>query len=121
MPDPGTWTQPDLEAHVWSQFAADRAGITLWTYATTTDWPGWQLRYGIELHTRARSKSAARDRAEAARQLMNKLPAVPWTDGVITYVTTTDGPFWLPDDDGCPRYVARYEVRCHPSRLAVGA
>jgi hypothetical protein len=33
-------------------------------------------------------------------------------------VDVTDGPLWLPEPDGQPRYVARYAVSCHPSRPA---
>lgn len=108
--------QPDLEKLAWSALQP-LSGVTSWTYALVTDFPPWQLRYGLQVDARASTKRSARDKAERARQIVLGLPDAAWPDGVITYVQPTDGPSWLPDDDGCPRYTARYEVRCHPSAL----
>jgi len=109
--------QPDLEAFVWAQLKALH-GVTSFAYTAIGDWPGWQYRYGIQVDARAQRKKAARDLAETCRQIICGLPDVPWDEGVITYVSVTEGPFWLPDDpDGTPRYCARYELRVHPRTL----
>jgi hypothetical protein len=106
--------QPDLERFVWS--AIQDRGVTSFTFALTHDWPWWHVRYGIQVDCRAGSKSAARQKAENVRRQICALADAPWDEGVITYVQPTEGPWWLPDDDGCPRYTARYEIRCHPRR-----
>lgn len=114
--------QPDLEAWVWAQLhAVITSGLSTWEYTTTHDYPPWQVRHFLQVDCRATSKKAARDRAERARQLMLGLAELDWDDGVVTLVDTTEGPFWLPDEDGCPRYTARYEVRCHPRALVPAA
>lgn len=112
-------TAPDLEAWVWAQLR-DLPGVTSFTYAVTHVWPGWVLAYSIQVDARAKRKQAARDTAETARQRMNALPSIPWPDGVVCYAQTTDGPAWLPDPDGLPRYTARYEIRAHPTRQQGG-
>jgi hypothetical protein len=108
--------QPDLEARVWDQIK-DLPGVTSWSYTVLSDFPTWQRRFGLQVDVRASSKTAACARAETVRQRMAQLAGDPWSAGVVSYVQPTDGPFWLPDADGCPRYVTRYEVRCHPAAL----
>ncbi len=112
--------QPDLEAWVWSQVKY-LPGVTLFTYAAIQMWPGWVYAYSLQIDARAKTKQAARDLAEQVRQLVNSLPDRLWPDGVISYVQPVEGPFWLPDDDGVPRYCARYEIRAHPNRQAAPA
>lgn len=108
--------QPDLEAWVWSQIS-DLPGVTSFAYAAAQVWPGWVYTYSIQIDARAKRKTAARDRAETIRQRMNALPDVPWSEGSVCYVQPVEGPMWLPDDDGLPRYMTRYEVRVHPARV----
>jgi hypothetical protein len=48
------------------------------------------------------------------RQIVCALPGVPWAEGVCSYVQPVEGPFWMADPDGGPRYCARYEIRAHP-------
>jgi len=106
-------TQPDLEAFVWQQ-VSQVAGVTSFSYAAVMDHLPWVVAHSIQVDARAKTKQAASDRAEQVRQIMWGLPQVPWANGVIAYVQAVEGPFWLPDPDGGPRYTARYEVRCHP-------
>jgi len=106
--------QPDVEAWVWANIG--RAGVTSWCYAVVNEWPLWNVAYSIQVDCRAKTKQAARDLAEEIRQLMVGLPDEPWPDGTLTYMQPVEGPFWLPDPDGGPRYVTRYEVRAHPLR-----
>jgi hypothetical protein len=108
--------QPDLEAWVWANLK-DLKGVTSFCFSAIPDRMAWQYSYEVQVDCRASRKKAAHDLAELARQRILALPAVAWSDGFITYVSVTNGPFWLPDDpDGTPRYSARYEIRCHPAR-----
>lgn len=91
--------------------------VTVWCYAVT-DYdqpsPGWLLGVYLQVDVRARTKEAAWGRADEARRLMLALVDLSWPAGVISRVDAIEGPFWLADPDGAPRYVARYEVRVHP-------
>jgi GAF domain-containing protein len=106
--------QPDLEAWLWSNI--EQPGVTSFAYAAQVMWPGWVVAHHVQVDARARRKQAARDLAEQVRQAVMALPDVPWADGTVCYVQPTEGPFWLPDPDGHPRYVTRYEIRVHPAR-----
>ena len=108
--------QPDAEAWVIASVAGE--GVTVFTFAATRSWPGWLVAYSMQVDARARTKSAACALAEDTRQAMTALPGKHWAGGVIAYVACIEGPFWLPDDEGGPRYTARYEVRAHPHPAA---
>lgn len=107
--------QPDAEAWVWAN-VGDLPGVTSHAYAAVQIWPGWVYEHSIQIDARAARKSAARDAAELVRQRMVALPAVDWPEGVVCYVQPAEGPFWLPDPDGRPRYCTRYVIRVHPRR-----
>jgi hypothetical protein len=109
--------QPDIEAWIWEQIGGLK-GVTSFAYSAVQQWPGWIVAHFIQVDARHRDKQASRDLAEQVRQLMCALPDVPWAAGCVCYVQPVEGPFWLPDDDGGPRYTARYEVRVHPPRRA---
>jgi hypothetical protein len=105
--------QPDLEEHVWRQIQ-HIPGVTAWCYAAFMGWPPWLVAYSIQADARAKTKQAARDRAEQVRQIILGLGDALWPEGVVSFAQCIDAPFWLPDDEGGPRYVARYEIRAHP-------
>jgi hypothetical protein len=108
--------QPDLEAWVWSNLS-DLPGVTSFCYsAAQADTIGWIWEYSLQVDCRAARKSAARQLAETARQRIIALPAAAWTAGVISYAEATEGPFWMPDLDGGPRYCTRWDFRVHPAR-----
>lgn len=107
--------QPDLEAWVWENIR-DLPGVTSFAYAAAQMWPGWVYAHSVQVDARSSRKQACRDVAETVRQRICALPDVPWPDGTISYVQPVEGPAWLPDDDGGPRYMARYEIRVHPRR-----
>jgi hypothetical protein len=110
--------QPDLEAHVWAQLGGLK-GVTSFGYAAVQQDPlGWIYAHFVQVDARHSTKQAARELAEQCRQILVALPAVPWDAGVVCYVQPVEGPAWLPDDDGSPRYTARYEIRVHPPRRA---
>lgn len=111
---------PNIESHVWAQLKP-LGGVRSWVDATTIDYPPWQTRYEFQVDARGSDRGIARDRAWAACYVMLRLPEIPWDEGVITYVQPTIGPSWFPDGDGPPRYVARYEVRCHPAGFVPAA
>lgn len=112
--------QPDIEAWVWDNISHLR-GVTSFTYTATTGWPHWLYAHFLQIDCRAGRKARARDLAEQVRQIICALPDVPWPEGTVAYAQPVEGPFWLPDDDGCPRYCARYEIRVHPRRATVTA
>jgi len=114
MPAATVIPQPDLEAWVWSN-VSHIPGVTTFAYAAFMGWPPWLVAYSVQADARAKTKQAARDRAETVRQIITGLGDVPWPDGVVAYVQGIEGPFWLPDPDGGPRYCARYEIRAHPA------
>src|SRR5262252_4128496 len=105
--------QPDLEAWVWAH-VNDLPGVTSFAYAAQTNWPPWLVAYSLQIDARGKTKQATRDTAEVVRQRMAALPDDPWPQGVVSYAQPVEGPFWMPDPDGGPRYVARYEIRAHP-------
>jgi hypothetical protein len=110
------YPRPDVEALVWDTVRS-LGGCTTWAYSSgdqTRAPAGWLSIVSVQVDVRARSKHAAFQRADQARRLILALPYSAWDDGVVADVVNLDGPFWLPDTDGCPRYVARYEVRVHP-------
>jgi hypothetical protein len=107
--------RPDLEAWLFAQLR-DIGGIESFEYTATQQWTGWVAAHFVQVDAWAKHKTVARDRAETARQRIVALPDVPWADGTVCYVEPVEGPFWLPGDDGEPRYVARYEIRVHPRR-----
>jgi hypothetical protein len=109
---------PDLEAHLWAQLGGLK-GVTSFAYAAQPwDRAGWVYAQFVQVDARHKTKQAARDLAEQVRQLVMGLPEIPWAGGCVCYVQAVEGPAWLPDDDGAPRYTARYEVRVHPPRAA---
>jgi hypothetical protein len=109
--------QPDLEAWVWSNIR-DIGGVSSFAYAAVQRWPGWIYAHFMQIDARHTRKQTARDLAELVRQRICALPDVPWPKGTVCYVQPVEGPAWLPDDDGSPRYMARYEIRVHPRRGA---
>jgi len=114
MTTPPVIVQPDLEAWVWSNIRGLSPGITSFAYAAEQVFPGWVYTHFIQVDARAKRKDAARALAEQARQVIYALAETPWPDGAVVYVQPVEGPLWLPDDDGLPRYVTRYEFRVHP-------
>jgi hypothetical protein len=116
MPTPVV-VQPDLEAWVWANIS-DLSGLLSFEYSSAQQWPGWVYAHFIQIDARAKRKGAASDLAETVRQRIMALADVPWADGVICYIQPLEGPFWLPDIDGGPRYCTRYEIRVHPHRTA---
>lgn len=115
---PPVITHPDVEAWVWHN-VRHLPGVTTFCYAANRTWPNWLVAYEIQADARAKTKQAARDRAERVRQIIEFLPWLDWDDGVLAYSQPVEGPFWLPDA-GQPRYVARYELRAHPGRMREG-
>ena len=74
------------------------------------------IAHYVQIDARAKRRAPARDAAERARRIVLGLPSVAWPEGVICMVAVVEAPFFLPDDDGLPRYAARYEIRAHPRR-----
>ncbi len=109
--------QPDIEAWVWANIRGV-TGTNSFAYAASqVGHTGWIWAHFVQVDVRSKhNKQTARDGAERVRQIMSALPEADWGEGTICYLQVTEGPFWLPDDDGLPRYVTRYEIRVHPRR-----
>lgn len=108
--------QPDLESWAIAN-TRDLPGLTLFAYSSAQlDPAGWLFAHFLQVDVRRDRKPAARDVAERARQRLVELASIPWAEGTVCYVQPVEGPFYLPDPDGQPRYTARYEVRVHPVR-----
>lgn len=75
---------------------------------------GWLVTVSLQVDIRAHNKAAARRRADAARRAICALPWAEWSGGVIARADVLEGPFWLPDENNAPRYVARYAITAHP-------
>ena len=109
-----SYARPDVEQLVY-QTVKPLGGVITWAYgAGEGPFDGWQTTLNIQVDVRAHRKSAALARADACRRALCALPWVEWPDGVIVRVDVTEGPYWLPDANGAPRYVARYAVMAHP-------
>jgi hypothetical protein len=111
------YAAPDVEQLV---FEAIRplGGVITWSYtAGPGDPAGWLWTVSIQVDIRAHSRGAASARADAARRVVCALPWAAWPDGVISRVDVIEGPFWMPDQGGAPRYVARYAITAHPARV----
>jgi hypothetical protein len=110
--------QPDLEAWLWSNLS-DLTGVSSFAYsAAQVDQTGWLYEHSVQVDCRAARKGAAWQLAETARQRVLALALLPWPEGTITYVQAAEGPFWLPDVDGGPRYCTRWTIRVHPARTS---
>lgn len=123
-PEPPTlWLdRPDAEAIVWAAIR-QLGGMSSWAFAAADESTpqAWLSTVSIQVDARAKSKEAAYHRADQARQIILRLPWSSWPGAIITTAAITDGPYWLPDDDGAPRYVARYEIQVHPASSALPA
>jgi hypothetical protein len=109
--------RPDIERRVHAVIKP-LTGTQVWCYALTEGDPsGWLTVASIQVDIRATGKAIAWRRADHARRLISAMPwAHDWADGVVCAVDTIDGPYWLPDPNGAPRYTARYRVVFHPAR-----
>ncbi len=114
------YARPDVEQLVY-ETVRPLGGIVTWAdSAGERDLPGWTVRTLVQVDVRAHRKSAASQRADVVRRAVCALPWASWPDGVIVRVDTIEGPFWLPDENGAPRYVARYAVWSHPRPASEG-
>jgi hypothetical protein len=107
--------RPDMELLVW-QTVQSLGGVTSWSYSVIEhDPPGWLSTTYVQVDCRAGSRHDASRRADAARQAICALPWGSSPLGRVCRVVVEEGPFWLPDPDGAPRYVARYALTAHPA------
>lgn len=109
-----------VDTEAWAfNLLKDLGGISVWAYDAGTVWPYRVETASLQIDVRASSKQRARDRAYEARGRLFD-PANHWHLGdVIAGVEVVAGPFWLPDDNGAPRYVLRVSVRSHPSGAGI--
>jgi hypothetical protein len=110
--------RPDVEAIVHAVLRP-LTGVTVWSYAAEELAPrGWLHQVEVQVDVRASTKERSWQRADMCRRAVCALPWQRVNGGVIVAVDVVDGPSWLPDPDGRPRYTARYALRCHPPRAS---
>ena len=109
------YERPDVEALVF-HIARVVGGVTSWAYSVleTDGLHGWITATSLQVDVRAKERGLARMRADQVRRSVCALPFYDWEDGIVARVEVLEGPFWFPDEDRQPRYVARYEVLAHP-------
>lgn len=116
------YARPDVEALVWDTIKAlaRNKDITSWAYAANDPRTpaGWLSITSVQVDVRARYKQAAAAKADTVRRLLLGLPHQPWDGGVIARVNIVEGPFYLADVDGRPRYTLRCDVFAHPHRAS---
>ena len=109
---------PDVEAHLTEALkVAGFTGVRVWTVDVLTGYPHWVAVHQVQIDTRASSKAAAHDRAWNVAGTV--LDAATWDDGILAAADVVSGPSWLPDENGAPRYVARYEFTVHPLKDSI--
>ena len=104
---------PDVEALAY-QTLKSLGGITVWAIDAQSPWPHVEDIVGLQVDVRASTKKRARDRAYQARQLLLRLPFD--SANTVGRCEVDGGPFWLPDEDGAPRYVLRTSIAVRAMR-----
>lgn len=110
-------SRPDIEHFVWRLISRlSKANIILWTYGISEvdRQPGWAISTFLQVDTRGPNRERALVLADESRRLIKALPWIYWDGGIVAAVDLLDGPRWEPDQDGMPRYVARYSIVTHP-------
>lgn len=100
---------PDIEDLV-TLAVAHLGAVRAWAYTSTTRLHGILESTSVQVDARAASKARAYEVAAEARSRILALPGLAWDDGIVLRVDEVSGPFWLPDDDGVPRYVMRCTI-----------
>lgn len=104
-----------VDAEAWAfGLLRDLGGISVWSYDSGTTWPYRLETTSLQVDVRASSKQRARDRAYEARGRLFDTTNHALEGGVVAAVEVVTGPYWLPDDNGAPRYVLRVTVATHP-------
>lgn len=106
--------RPDIEFYVW-QSIRQLGDVVCWTIsAGEVDPHGWATQTNIQVDSRGFNRARASQVADYCRRTIKALQFKDWSDGVVCSVDCTDGPTWQPDQNGNPRYVARYSIVTHP-------
>ena len=107
--------RPDMEALLYARLKG-LGGVTVFQFDAASEFPGRVEIVNLQVDVRASSKKRARDRAYEAREMVWALQAENWAGQplVVQAVDVVQGPGWLPEPDGAPRYVFRVAIRVHP-------
>ena len=109
---------PDVEAHLTGLIeGAGVTGCRVFTVDVTALWPEWVTSHVVQVDARASDKQKAHDKAWEVARLVMASTAIE--GGTITNVGIASGPSWIPDENGAPRYVARYIFTVHPHQTKV--
>jgi hypothetical protein len=108
------YARPDIEYYVW-QSIRELGNVVCWTLsAGEIDPHGWATMTNIQVDASGFNRARASTLADQCRRTIKALQFQPWSDGVVCSVDCTDGPIWQPDQNGQPRYIARYSIVTHP-------
>ena len=107
------YPHPDVEAVAFA-LLKPLGGVTLWTYDVQESTYGWLTTHAIQVDVRASDKKRCHDRAWTARASLLDLAGSAVEGGYCVDVSVVSGPSWLPDENGAPRYVARYALTVRP-------
>lgn len=117
-PDALDRPRPDIERHVWLAIRA-LGNVITWNYGDSeVDPHGWATMTQLQVDCRGPNRNRAWQMADQARRIIKKLPWAEWDEGVVCSVDCVDGPRWLPDENGGPRYIARFSIAYHPIQRA---
>ncbi|MBO0713510.1 MAG: hypothetical protein J2P59_02050 [Acidimicrobiales bacterium] len=106
--------RPDVAYWVW-RCTQDLGRIITWeTDAIEGDPSSVIATVFVAVDCYGPTRQRAHEIADQSRRLIKALPWVHWDDGIITSVDTREGPRWVPDENGGPRYSARYAIGVHP-------
>jgi hypothetical protein len=89
--------------------------VRVYEYGAAEGDPGsWIALSSLQVDCGGVNREAAWRLADRCRRRIKAAVWDDFPDVVVTNVVCTDGPRWLPDENGGPRYIARYTVGHHP-------
>lgn len=106
----------DIEYLVWTRIR-HLGDATCHMYSATEGDPGsWLTTTMIQVDCRSANRARALGMADTARRIIKALARAELPEVVISMVSCTEGPRWLPDENGGPRYIAQYRIIHHPKQ-----
>lgn len=105
----------DVVHYLWTQIRDLGNRILVRPYDGATGDPETVLAITyIQVDTPGANWERAWQVTDRCRQKLRSLVDGPWPEAIITEMTITSGPRWLPDENGQPCFVTRYRVGHHP-------
>jgi hypothetical protein len=93
----------------------DLGSVICWEYNADEGDPSAVLTTTyIQVDCRAANRARAYQVADQVRRTLKAFPWHDWNEAIFSEVESLDGPRWMPDENGAPRFVARYAIHHHP-------